>query len=90
MQTSARKKAMIIGGGIGGVTAAIALQRAGIDVTVFERADALREVGSGLPLWPSVLRALKKLELTSVLKALGPPVPAGSITTWRGPGRPEH
>ena len=49
MQTSARKKAIIIGGGIGGVTAAVALRRAGIDVTVFERADVLREVGSGLP-----------------------------------------
>jgi 2-polyprenyl-6-methoxyphenol hydroxylase-like FAD-dependent oxidoreductase len=84
MKTSARKKAIIVGGGIGGVTAAIALQRAGIDVTVYERADALREVGSGLPLWPGALRALKKLELTSVLEAQGPPVPAGSISTWRG------
>jgi 2-polyprenyl-6-methoxyphenol hydroxylase-like FAD-dependent oxidoreductase len=84
VQTSDKKKALIIGGGIGGVTVAIALQRAGFDVTVFERADVLLEVGSGLPLWSSTLRALKKLELTSVLEALGPPVPAGSITTWRG------
>src|SRR5436190_5643370 len=84
MQTSARKKAIIIGGGIGGVTAAVALQRAGIDVTVFERADVLREVGSGLPLWPGALRGIKKLELTSVLEALGPSIAQGSITTWRG------
>lgn len=84
MQTSASKKALIIGGGIGGVTAAIALQRAGFDVTVFERADVLQEVGSGLPLWSTTLRALKKLELTSVLEALGPPVPPGCVTTWRG------
>lgn len=41
MKTSARKKAIIVGGGFSEVTAAIALQRAGIDVTVYERADAL-------------------------------------------------
>jgi len=84
MQSSATKKAIIIGGGIGGVTAAIALQRAGIDVTVFERADVLLEVGSGLPLWPGALRGIKKLGLTSVLEALGPSIGAGNITTWRG------
>ncbi len=84
MQMSARKKAIIIGGGIGGVTAAIALRRAGLDVTVFERADVLLEVGSGLPLWPGALRGIKKLELTSVLGALGPSIGTGNITTWRG------
>ena len=35
-------KAIIIGGGIGGLTAAIALQRVGIDVTVLEQAEELR------------------------------------------------
>lgn len=84
MQGSDSKKAIIIGGGIGGVTAAIALQRAGIDVTVFERAEELREVGSGLPLWTNALRALQKIGLEHVLEALGAPVTAGSISTWRG------
>ena len=68
MKTSARKKAIIVGGGFSGVTAAIALQRAGIDVTVYERADALREVGPGLPLWPGALRALKKIVMNSFIR----------------------
>jgi FAD-dependent urate hydroxylase len=84
MQSSASKRAIIIGAGIGGITAAIALQRAGLDVTVFERADELREVGSGLPLWASALKALRKMELNDVLEALGAPVLAGNVSTWRG------
>ena len=84
MQSSASKRAIIIGAGIGGITAAIALQRAGLDVTVFERAEELREVGSGLPLWASALKALNKLELNRVLEALGAAVLAGKVRTWRG------
>ncbi len=84
MQSNASKRAIIIGAGIGGVTAAIALQRAGFDVTVYERAEELREVGSGLPLWASALKALHKIELNDVLEALGAPVSAGNVRTWRG------
>ncbi len=84
MQSNAGKKAIIIGGGIGGVTAAIALQQAGFDVTVFERADELREVGSGLPLWTNALRALQKIGLNDVLEILGAPVTTASVSTWRG------
>lgn len=51
----------IIGGGIGGVAAAVALRRVGIEVTVYERAVALREVGAGLMLWPNATRVLREL-----------------------------
>jgi FAD-dependent urate hydroxylase len=84
MQGNPSKRAVIIGGGIGGVTAAIALQRAGFDVTVFERAEELQEVGSGLPLWTNAIRALQKIGLNDVLEALGAPASAGSVITWRG------
>jgi 2-polyprenyl-6-methoxyphenol hydroxylase-like FAD-dependent oxidoreductase len=84
MQESITKKAIIIGGGIGGVTAAIALKRVGLDVTVFERAEELQELGSGLPLWTNALRSLHKIDLTSVYETLGVPVTAGSFSTWRG------
>jgi 2-polyprenyl-6-methoxyphenol hydroxylase-like FAD-dependent oxidoreductase len=53
----------VIGGGIGGVAAAIALHRAGIHATVYERANELREVGAGMMLWPNATRVLKELGL---------------------------
>jgi 2-polyprenyl-6-methoxyphenol hydroxylase-like FAD-dependent oxidoreductase len=53
----------IIGGGIGGVAAAVALHRAGIEATVYERANELREVGAGMMLWPNATRVLKELGL---------------------------
>jgi 2-polyprenyl-6-methoxyphenol hydroxylase-like FAD-dependent oxidoreductase len=84
MQSNASKKAIIIGGGIGGVTAAIALKRAGLDVTVYERAEELREVGSGLPLWTNALRALHKIGLTDDLEQLGVQVTSVRVSTWRG------
>jgi 2-polyprenyl-6-methoxyphenol hydroxylase-like FAD-dependent oxidoreductase len=84
MQTHAGKKAIIIGGGIGGVTAAIALKQAGLDVTVYERAEELREVGSGLPLWTNALRTLHVLGLTGELEKLGVQVTSMCVTTWKG------
>jgi 2-polyprenyl-6-methoxyphenol hydroxylase-like FAD-dependent oxidoreductase len=41
-------KVAVIGGGIGGLGAALSLFRAGFDVHVFEQARALREVGAGI------------------------------------------
>lgn len=84
MEAHTDKKAIIIGGGIGGVTTALALQQAGFAVTVFERAEALREVGSGLPLWTNALRALYKLGLTEQINELGESIAAGHVSTWRG------
>jgi 2-polyprenyl-6-methoxyphenol hydroxylase-like FAD-dependent oxidoreductase len=84
MQTHASKKAIIIGGGIGGVTAAIALKQAGLDVTVYERAEELREVGSGLPLWTNALRTLHVLGLTGELEKLGVQVTSVRVSTWKG------
>jgi 2-polyprenyl-6-methoxyphenol hydroxylase-like FAD-dependent oxidoreductase len=77
-------RAIIIGGGIGGVTAGIALQQAGIDVIVLERAEELQEVGSGLPLWTNALRALQKLGLAEAIETIGIPVTAGKISNWHG------
>ncbi len=84
MQAYASRKAIIIGGGIGGITAAIALKRTGLDVAVYERAEELREVGSGLPLWTNALRALHVLGLTDELEKSGVQVRSVRITTWNG------
>lgn len=84
MQSPNKKRALIIGAGIGGVTAALALRQAGLAVTVFERAEQLREVGSALPLWMNALRALEKLGITDQVSAIGRPVTSAYVTTWRG------
>lgn len=57
----------VVGGGIGGLTAALALQRAGFGVTVYEQAPQLAEVGAGLSLSPSAAHALRHLGLGPAL-----------------------
>ena len=84
MQSQDHLKAIIIGGGIGGITAAVALRQAGIDATVYERAPELREVGSALPLFSNALRALQKLGLGDQIEALGVHANTLSLSTWRG------
>jgi 2-polyprenyl-6-methoxyphenol hydroxylase-like FAD-dependent oxidoreductase len=63
----------IIGGGIGGVATAVALHRAGIEATVYERAPELREVGAGMMLWPNATRVLKELGLLETVAACSGP-----------------
>lgn len=53
----------IVGGGIGGVAAAVAFRSVGVEATVYERAAELREVGAGLMLWPNGTRVLQELGL---------------------------
>jgi 2-polyprenyl-6-methoxyphenol hydroxylase-like FAD-dependent oxidoreductase len=63
----------IIGGGIGGVAAAVALRQVGIDAVVYERAPRLREAGVGMMLWPNATRVLRDLGLLEpVLERSGP------------------
>src|ERR1051325_5815819 len=49
----------IVGGGIGGAAAALALARVGIQATIYERAERLLEVGAGMMLWPNATRVLR-------------------------------
>ncbi|HAH06824.1 MAG TPA: FAD-dependent oxidoreductase [Elusimicrobia bacterium] len=65
-------RAAVIGGGIAGFCAAIALGRIGADVEVYERASSIREIGAGLSLWPNATYALRELGL------LGPCLRAAS------------
>jgi salicylate hydroxylase len=57
----------IIGGGIGGLTAAVCLLQAGFDVRVYEQARWLSEVGAGINIGPNAARILIKLGLREEL-----------------------
>ena len=76
--TGQRIRAAIVGGGIGGLTAANALIRAGIDVTVYEQAPALGEVGAGVFLYPNGLRQLERMGFGPSLAEVGAKVAEGS------------
>jgi 2-polyprenyl-6-methoxyphenol hydroxylase-like FAD-dependent oxidoreductase len=54
-------KAVVAGGGIGGLAAAVSLHRRGIDVVVLERAGQPDTGGAALSLWPNALRDLDRL-----------------------------
>ena len=58
------RRVMVIGAGIGGITTALALRRAGIEATVYEKAGEFRhiQVGSGMHLWPNGIAVVRQLE----------------------------
>ena len=60
----------IIGGGIGGLTAALALQQSGFECEVFEQAPALLNVGAAIALWPNAMRVLQRLSLAEKILEL--------------------
>lgn len=53
----------IVGGGIGGLTAALALRQCGFEPEVFEQAPALLDVGAAIAIWPNAMRVLDRLNL---------------------------
>lgn len=55
----------IVGGGIGGLTAALALRQAGYESEVFEQAPALLDVGAAIAIWPNAMRVLDRLQLAA-------------------------
>jgi salicylate hydroxylase len=64
------QQALIAGGGIGGLAAALAASRAGWEVRLFERAAAFSEVGAGIQLGPNVVRVLHGWGLADALAAV--------------------
>lgn len=59
---------IVVGAGIGGLAASIALKRAGRDVLVIERADRIEEVGAGLQIAPNAGRILQEFGLSAAIE----------------------
>jgi len=74
----------IIGSGIGGLAAAAALQRQGIEVALFERNPELREIGAGLTLWANGVLVLRYLGLADALTAVSAHLTSFECWSWRG------
>ena len=67
-------KAVIIGAGIGGLCAAIALQRAGIESEVYEAVKEIKPVGAAISVWPNGVKCLNYLGMKQTLQAIGGPM----------------
>ena len=64
-------KAIIIGAGIGGLTTAIALKRAGYQIEVYDRVKELRPVGAGISLWSNGVKVMNWLGLGDEIHKIG-------------------
>ena len=77
-------RVIVAGAGIGGLSAAIALRRAGFEVAVLERTPELGVVGAGLLLAANAQKALGRLGLARAVGGLGTPASVLEIRSWRG------
>ena len=64
MKSADSRSAIVVGGGIGGLAAALALAQKGIAVRLFEQAPEFREIGAGIQLGPNVFRMFECLGIT--------------------------
>jgi len=79
-------RVIVVGGGIGGLSAAAGLRSADIDVGVFEQLDHVGAtlVGGGFHLWPNAIRALRELGLSEAARERGAPFDVTEFCSWRG------
>ena len=76
------QRIIIVGGGIGGLTAGLALQRRGFKVAVYERTPEFREIGAGLIVTANARRALRDLEVDAGLEAVSSSVPVRNTCNY--------
>ncbi|MBR7887790.1 FAD-dependent urate hydroxylase HpxO [Marinomonas sp. A79] len=67
-------KALIIGAGIGGMSAAAALKQQGIECDIFEAVKEIRPVGAALSIWSNGVKCMNHLGMGSIMDALGGPM----------------
>jgi 2-polyprenyl-6-methoxyphenol hydroxylase-like FAD-dependent oxidoreductase len=75
---------LVVGAGIAGMAAAIAMTKAGHDVVLVERATELREIGAALSLWPNALASLDRLGVGSQVRAVSLEAPTALIRSSQG------
>jgi salicylate hydroxylase len=73
-------RALVIGGGIGGMAAAIALERAGLEAIVFEQSAELAEIGAGIGMHANAMRVLHRFGAGDFVRSHGARVDSGE---WR-------
>jgi FAD-dependent urate hydroxylase len=67
-------KAIVIGAGIGGLSAAVALKKAGIDCTVFEAVKEIKPVGAAISIWPNGVKCMQHLGMGDIIETYGGPM----------------
>lgn len=77
-------KIAVVGAGYGGAAAAKALSRLGADVTVYEQATGIREVGAGIGLRPSTMDRFSRLGIADAIAAVSSPSDYFEILTATG------
>jgi salicylate hydroxylase len=73
----------IVGGGIGGLAAALALERRGAEVIVAEQSGALSEIGAGLNLTPNAVKALRALGVEDAVNGVASGSEFLNIRSWK-------
>ncbi|MEI7738761.1 MAG: FAD-dependent monooxygenase [Betaproteobacteria bacterium] len=72
----------IVGGGLGGLTAALALLHQGFKVTVYEQAKSLRELGAGVQLGPNAVGVLYRLGLQAQMQTIATDTQGKRVRLW--------
>ncbi len=67
-------KALVIGAGIGGLSAAVALKNAGITCEVFEAVKAIKPVGAAISIWPNGVKCMNHLGMGEIMETYGGPM----------------
>ncbi len=75
-------KVLIAGGGIGGITTALALRRRGVEAVLFEQADAFRQVGAGIQVSSNAVRVLRGPDLADALARIAVYPQARDYRAW--------
>ena len=79
---SRKPRIAIVGGGIGGLSAAVALQRRGIEADVYEQSPRIAEIGAGVALTPNAMKAYRALGLEAEVATVGYESEYQAVRSW--------